>query len=269
MPEGDTIFRAARTLQQALGGDVVTRFETALAHLARADDDAPVAGRTVEAVSAAGKHVLMRFSGDLVLRTHMRMNGSWHLYRPGEAWQRPRGAMRVLVATARFVAVGFDIPVAEFLEGDALLRQEDLRRMGPDLLAPAFDAAEAARRIRARPDHEVGEVLLDQRVVAGAGNVYKSEILFLAHVNPLRRVASLADAEVSEVLAIGRRLLAANVVPGGSPSRRTTGRLAKDEGLWVYGRGGEPCRRCRTPVAFARQGLHARVTYWCPVCQPG
>jgi endonuclease VIII len=269
MPEGDTIFRAARTLQQALGGEIVTRFESALAHLARQDDDAPVAGRTVEAVSAAGKHVLMRFSGDLVLRTHMRMNGSWHLYRPGEAWQRPRGAMRVLVATARFVAVGFDIPVAEFLDGDALLRQDDLRLMGPDLLAPAFDAAEAARRIRARPEEEIGEVLLDQRVVAGAGNVFKSEILFLARLNPVRKVASLTDAEISQVLATGRKLLAANVVAGGNPSRRTTGRLAKDEGLWVYGRGGEPCRRCASPIAFARQGIHARVTYWCPRCQPG
>src|SRR5687768_9942251 len=131
MPEGDSIFRAARTLHRALAGKVVTRFESVLPALTRIDEDAPLAGRTVEEVSAAGKHLLMRFSGDLVLRTHMRMNGSWHIYRPGERWQRPAADMRIVVGTDDFVAVAFTVPVAEFLSARALARQPDLRRLGP------------------------------------------------------------------------------------------------------------------------------------------
>src|SRR3954467_15201179 len=139
MPEGDTIFRAARTLHRALAGHAVVRFESVLPALTRIDEDAPIAGRTVEAVSAAGKHVLMRFSGGLVLRTHMRMNGSWHVYRPGERWRRPRRDMRILLATGSFEAVAFNVSVAEFLDQRDEARQEDLRAIGPDLLAGSFD----------------------------------------------------------------------------------------------------------------------------------
>ncbi|HET7752338.1 MAG TPA: DNA-formamidopyrimidine glycosylase family protein [Anaeromyxobacteraceae bacterium] len=274
MPEGDTIFRAARTLHRALAGKVVTRFESVLPHLARIDVDRPIAGRTVESVTARGKHQLMRFSGDLVLRTHMRMNGSWHVYRPGERWQRPRSAMRIVVATADFVAVGFDVPDAELLTSRDLQRHAGLRSLGPDLLG-AFDAADAGRRIRERGADAIGEVLLDQRVLAGVGNVFKSEILFLARVHPSRRVRTLSDEEVRTVVDVSRKLLAANVAePAGGAAvswaahRRTTGRLHPDEPLWVYGRSGEPCRRCGTPIAYAKQGLDARVTYWCPRCQP-
>src|SRR3954470_22439015 len=131
MPEGDTIFRAARTLHRALAGHAVVRFESVFPALTRVDEDAPIAGRTVEAVTAAGKHVLMRFSGDLVLRTHMRMNGSWHIYRPGERWRRPRRDMRLVVGARDCEAVGFNVPVAELLQGKAIERQEDLRLMGP------------------------------------------------------------------------------------------------------------------------------------------
>lgn len=275
MPEGDTIHRAARTLHRALAGKPVVRFETALAHLAREDRDGPVAGRSVEAVRAVGKHLLIELSGGLVLRTHLRMNGSWHLYRPGERWRRPAAAMRVLLDVGDLLAIGFDLPVAEWIRAADLPRSPALARLGPDLLAPAFDADEAVRRLRARPQVEIGEALLDQSVVAGVGNVFKSEILFAAGVHPGRPVASLPEEALRELLRVARRLLLLNAPADepGRPStwrggRRTTRSADPARALWVYGRGGEPCRRCGAAIAFARQGPHARVTYLCPRCQP-
>src|SRR3954471_11785052 len=169
MPEGDTIFRAARTLNRALAGHQVVRFESVLPALTRIHDDTPITGRTIESVTAAGKHVLMRLSGDLVLRTHMRMNGSWHVYRPGERWLRPRRDMRIVIATERFEAVGFNVPVAEFLRVAQIARQDDLRLMGPDLLGESFDEDEAVRRLRARGETTIADALLNQRLVAGIG----------------------------------------------------------------------------------------------------
>ncbi len=275
MPEGDTIFRAARTLHRALAGKVVTRFESVFPKLNRIDEDAPLKGRAVEDVSAAGKHLLMRFSGDLVLRTHMRMNGSWHIYRHGERWQRPRSAMRIVLETADFVAVGFDVPVAEFLDSRQMARQEDLRKLGPDLLQENFDPLEAARRLRERTDLEAGEALLNQRVMAGIGNVFKSEILFACGVSPFTPVRELTEDQISRLVSTSRKYLQANVIDGKGDGiitytgfRRTTGRADPSARLWVYGRSGEPCRKCGTPIAFRKQGPHARVTYWCPRCQP-
>ena len=268
MPEGDTIFRAARTLHRALAGHVVTRFETAYAPLARVHDDTPITGRTIEAVEARGKHLVMRFSGDLALRTHMRMHGSWHIYRPGERWQRPPREMRVLVATADLVAVGFNIVDAEFEAASAVGTRDAIADLGPDLLAPGFDAAEAIRRLRERGAVPIAEALLDQRALAGIGNVFKSEVLFEGGVHPETRVDALSDARLAGLVDIARRQLAANVVETMPRfGRRTTGRMAIAEGLWVYGRGGRPCRRCGTPITFARQGPGARPTYWCPRCQ--
>jgi endonuclease-8 len=283
MPEGDTIFRAARTLDRALAGSAVTRFETVLPKLARVDEDAPIAGRRVESVTARGKHQLMRFSapparpgGPLVLRTHLRMSGSWHLYRHGERWQRPRRAMRIVVETGAWVAVGFDVPVAEWLDERALARQADLRRLGPDLLGAELDAAEAERRLRGRGAAAIADALLDQSALAGIGNVFKSEILFVAGISPFRPVAALSADELHAVVAISRELLLANAGPGKGDGivtyaggRRTTGRADPAARLWVYSRGGEPCRRCATPIAYRRQGPDARGTYWCPRCQPG
>src|SRR5438477_1913348 len=139
MPEGVTIFRTAEALHRALAGRVVERFESNLPALTRVDHDRPIGGRTIESVTSRGKHLLMAFSGDLVLHTHMRMNGAWHLYRPGVRWRRPARDMRLLVATAPYVAVGFTIPVAEFLSGRGLERHHELAALGPDLLDPAFD----------------------------------------------------------------------------------------------------------------------------------
>jgi endonuclease-8 len=274
VPEGDTIFRAARTLHRALAGRAVTSFESAFPKLTRVHDDTPITGRTIESVSASGKHLLMAFSGELVLRTHMRMNGSWHIYRPGERWQRGRGDMRIVIGTADYVAVGFNIPVAEWLKTSALGRHEELRRLGPDLLAEAFDAEEASKRLRARPDEEIADVLLNQRVMAGIGNVYKSEVLFACRLSPFSAVRTLSDAQVECVIATARRLLRVNVTEGLAAMttymgfRRTTRRDHPGERLWVYGRAGEPCRRCSTPVRIAAQGRDARLTYWCPTCQP-
>jgi endonuclease-8 len=274
MPEGDTIFRAARTLHRALAGKAVVRFETALAQLSRVDDDAPIAGRTVERVRSVGKHLLVEFSGDLVLRTHMRMAGSWHVYRPGERWQRPRSAMRVVVETADFQAVAFDVPVAEFRTARELLRDPAVAGLGPDALDPGFDEAEAVRRLRARGPLGIGDALLDQRALAGLGNVFKSEVCFAGKVHPFTPVSELEDAVLLGLVRAGRRFLAMNVgessgwgrVTRPGP-RRTTGRQDPSASLWVYGRAGEPCRVCGEPILRDRRGLDGRSTYFCSRCQ--
>jgi endonuclease-8 len=279
MPEGDTIYRAARTLDRALAGRIVTRFESVFPHLTRVHDDTPLTGRTVASVTSRGKHVLMAFTSAvrpeqaLVLRTHMRMNGSWHIYRPGEAWQRNRRDMRIVVGTADFVAIAFNVPVAEWLTSRTLARHGELRSLGPDLLAADFDAGEAARRLRERAGVEVADALLNQRVMAGIGNVYKSEVLFACRVNPFARVQALVDEQVDCLVGTARRLLLANVTGGLAAMttytgfRKTTRRDDPSERLWVYGRVDEPCRRCGTPIRIAKQGRDARLTYWCPTCQ--
>ena len=267
MPEGDTIFRAARTLDRALAGATVTRFETQLAQLARVDDDTPVAGRTVERVEAHGKWTHMVFSGDLILLTHMLMSGSWHIYRPGEAWQRPRSQMRIVVETAGFVAVAFLVQVAEFHTGATLEHRRAVSTLGPDLLRSDFDPAEAARRIRAHADLEIGEALLRQSLVAGVGNVFKSEVCFVCGIHPFRRNHTLSAAELDTLLATARQLLRDNA-GAVSGLRRTTRSLDPSARLWVYQRTGQPCRRCGVPIESRKQGPDARSTFWCPVCQP-
>ena len=275
MPEGDTIFRTARTLSRALGGHVVTGFESAFPALTRVHYDRPLTGRTVESVVSRGKHLLMYFSDDLILHTHMRMNGSWHIYRTGERWQRPARDMRIVVATDVFVAVAFNVPVAEFLSGRDLERHSQLRELGPDLAAPdhaAFDRAEVAARIRRHDREAIGDVLLNQRVVSGAGNVLKSEILFVSGVNPFAAAGDLSDAVLDRLLDAARTLLAMNIVEperalNPAFGRHTTGSLDQDAKLWVYGRSGRPCRRCGTPIASRKTGLEARITFWCPECQ--
>lgn len=274
MPEGDTIFRAARTLHTALAGQTIARFETALAQLAQVDRDAPIAGRRMERVESAGKHLLMWLSGDLILRTHMRMNGSWHIYRPGERWQRPAQAMRILLASEAWVAVAFDVHVAEFVRADRLARHRPVATLGPDLLG-RFDRDRALALVRAQGARPLHQVLLDQRVMAGIGNVYKSELMFLSRLHPDRPAGTVSDAQWFDLMALAGRLLAANVAKASGDGietyrglRRTTGRMNPADRLWVYGRGGRPCRRCGTPIAFRKDGDDARVTYWCPACQP-
>ena len=270
MPEGDAIFRAARTLHRALAGRTVVRFDSVFPKLTRVDDDASIAGRTVVSVSAAGKHVLMRFSGDLTLRTHMRMNGSWHIYRPGERWRRPRRDMRIVVSTDDYEAVGFNIPVAEFLDARAEARQDDLRKMGPDLLGDSFDEEGALHRVREHGNTEIADVLLNQRVVAGIGNIYKCETLFLCGVNPFARVSQIGDDSVRALFRTARKYLRANVdKPSGGIV--TYGGFQRERGEggrhYAYGRAGRACRKCGTMIQVRTQGPYARLTYWCPTCQ--
>jgi endonuclease VIII len=323
MPEGDTIFRAARTLHRALAGGVVTRFETQYAQLARVHDDAPITGRTVEKVGSRGKHLLIHFSavgeqvtgtgyrvpgtaaesrearvdarvshvqgrttgagsrglaaveGPLVLRTHMLMSGSWHIYRAGEPWQRSPAAARVVVGTTAFVAVGFAVPIAEFVPTSALEEDEAIGRLGPDVLSPAFDAGEAMTRLADSRRPTVAEALLEQQAVAGIGNVFKSELLFLAGVWPFEAPGRVTEAQWARLIRDARVLLKANVVDPAEAgvltwrgARRTTGRSNPAQRLYVYGRQGRPCRRCGTTILLRHHGEHNRSTYWCPRCQP-
>ncbi len=273
MPEGDTIFRAAATLHRALAGKPIVRFESMYPAVTRVHDDHPFTATNVEKVSSSGKHVLMYFANGFVLRTHMRMNGSWHIYRPGERWQRPARDMRLLIATADFEAVAFSVPVAEMIKTAALAKHRPLASLGPDLLGDRFDREEAIRRLRAHPEWQVAEALLNQRIAAGIGNVYKSEVLFSCRINPFVTVAALSDEQLACLIDTGRQLLLANVTSRLAPMttytgfRRTTRRDDPSERLWVYGRARLPCRRCGTPIEIRKQGTDARLTYWCPQCQ--
>lgn len=276
MPEGDTIHRAAATLHRALAGKAIVRFESVFPALTRVHDDHPLTCMSVEKVQASGKHLLMHFSGGLVLRTHMRMHGSWHIYRSGERWRHSRRDMRVLLATADFEAVGFNIPVAELIKVDAkhtLAKHRVLRKLGPDALADGFDRGEAVRRLRSRPASLIADALLNQQVLAGLGNVFKSEVLFACGINPFVTVAGLTDRDLEHLVDTGRTLLQANIGRASTGlttytgARRTTGRDNPAEQLWVYGRGRLPCRRCGTAIDVKKHGSDARLTYWCPECQ--
>lgn len=266
MPEGDTIHRAAHTLNLALAGQIVTSFASVFPALLRRDEDHPLVGRVVERVYALGKNLLMQFSGDLFLRTHMRMHGSWHIYKPGERWQRPRDEMRIVIETPAWVAVAFAVPVAEFHSAASLQQQEDVRLIGPDFAAETFDFDEAKRRVQARPTEEIADVLLNQRVVAGLGNEYKSEVLFMAKVHPFALVQAVPELALTKVLETGRKLMLANTAPG-ARGRVTTFSLDPRQAQYVYERSGKPCRRCGARIHFARQGPNARVTFWCEPCQ--
>lgn len=275
MPEGDTIFRAARTLHRALAGHAVTKFESVLPRLSRVDVDSGIVGRTIEKVEADGKWMLMHFSGDLILLTHMLMSGSWHIYRPGERWQRRAVDMRVLIETASFVAVGFNVPVAEFHTAQSLARRPGLKTLGPSLLADEFDQAAVMARLQSRAEEEIGVALLTQSLLAGIGNVYKSEICFACQVNPFRLVSTLTKDEMECLVSTARKFMLANVAEGSgdrivtySGRRRTTGRSDPEANLWVYHRRGEPCRRCGGAIESRKQGTEARTTFWCPACQP-
>jgi endonuclease-8 len=267
MPEGDTIFRTARTLQRALAGQTVTHFETVLPKLARIDYDTPLAGRTVDSVEARGKWLLMHFSGDLILLTHMLMSGSWHIYRPGEKWQRHRTHMRIVVETPAMLAVAFNVPVAEFHSAASLARREGFCSLGPAPLAADFNPDLAIAKLAAQRDLELGLALLDQTALAGLGNVFKSEVAFACGLNPFRKVATLTGGQLADLVATARKFLLANVTETSGHRRTTTRNTRVEENLWVYGRGGQPCRRCATPIRSQKHTADGRISFWCPVCQ--
>lgn len=273
MAEGDTLARIAVGLRPHLAGRVV---KSARARLP-GPQVSRVVGQRIDAVEAVGKNLLIRFENGLELRTHLGLHGSWHRYRPGEAWRRPASRAVLILEVPGAVAVCFDAPVVELFEARAEVVHPTIGDLGPDLLAPDFDAVEARRRLRApaRAGREIGDVLLDQRAMAGVGNVYKSEVLFLERVDPFATVGSIEDEALDRVVATARRLLLDNARPGAPAGRTTTtdprtgARLAPSR-LWVYDRAGRPCHRCGTLLRSAPQGLELpRTTYWCPSCQAG
>lgn len=279
MPEGDTIYRAARALQKALAGKAVTAFETGLAKLASANDDAPLVGRIVERVEARGKWCLISFSGDLILVTHMLMSGTWHIYRTGEKWWRGRSQMRVAITCGDMQAVAFNVPIAEFHTARSLERSSQVPKLGVDVLGGAFNVDAGVKALRERaathPEDEVGVVLLNQRVMAGLGNVYKSEVPFAAGVNPFRQMRTLTGREIEVMAEVSQKYMKANVVDGAAEGivtyaghRRTTHSMNAGDRLWVYGRQGQECRRCGAAIMMRNQGTQVRSTYWCPECQP-
>jgi len=276
MPEGDTIFRTARSLGRALCGEPVTTFRSTYPLLTRFHDDAPITGRTVERVESRGKWLLIHFSGGATLATHMLMSGSWHIYRHGERWLQPRQNMRIVIENSRYLAVGFRVPVAEMHTPESLARQRRIPAAETDVLSSAFDEDEVKRRLLARADEAIADALLDQSVMAGVGNVFKSEICFISGVHPYCRVSALRAEQVQSIIAASRKLVCANVLEDSGDTivtymgrgRRTTHDSDPSASLWVYGRAGEPCRRCGEPIRRRIQGDDARVTFWCPRCQP-
>jgi endonuclease VIII len=276
VPEGDTIFRTARALGRALIGKPVTGFRSTYPMLTRFDDDTPLMGQTVDCVDSRGKWLLVHFSGGGTLATHMLMSGSWHIYRHGERWQQPRLNMRIVLENSEYVAVGFRVPVAKIIKTQEVERTLRIPPTAIDVLSEDFDAKEVSTRLLKYRDEEIGDVLLHQEVIAGVGNVFKSEICFVTETSPFCKVAALDDQKVMTLIATARRLVKANVledsgdaiVTYGGRKRRTTHESDPSASLWVYGRGGEPCRRCGERIRRRIQGPDARVTFWCQQCQP-
>ena len=260
MPEGDTVWLAAKRMHEALAGKLLLRSDFRVPHLATTD----VSGQTVLEVVSRGKHLLTRLSGGHTLHTHFRMDGSWHLYRPGDRWRGgPAWQVRVVLENSEWQAVGYRLPVVQLLDSSA--EESAVGHLGPDLLSDDWDLSEALRRLRAA-DGEIGMALLEQRNLAGLGNLYRNEVLFLRGVTPWTRVADVPD--LPALAEKGRRLLLAN---RGHWEQSTTGSLRYGEMHWVFERSGQPCRRCGTRIATAEQGPapYARLTYWCPRCQLG
>ncbi|WP_375493331.1 Fpg/Nei family DNA glycosylase [uncultured Jatrophihabitans sp.] len=261
MPEGDTVWLTAHRLHRALAGRALTVSDFRIPQLATTD----LRGVTVDEVLARGKHLLIRLANDFTLHAHLRMDGSWYLSRVGGP--RPRRhrehLIRILLGNTEWLATGYRIHDLRFVTRDA----EDtlVGHLGPDLLGPDWDAARAVANLQAEPDRAIGEALLDQRVFAGVGNMYKCEILFLEHVHPWTPVRDVLD--LRSVVDTSYRLLRAN---RDHPEQSTTGFVERGREHWVYDRGGQPCLRCRTTIERADQGEppRARGTFWCPRCQP-
>ncbi|MER6530080.1 DNA-formamidopyrimidine glycosylase family protein [Streptomyces sp. NPDC001508] len=261
MPEGDTVWQAARRLHGTLAGRVLTRSDLRVPRYATVD----LTGRTVLDVTPRGKHLLTRIEGGLTLHTHLRMDGAWRVYGDGERWSGgPAHQIRVILGTGEHTAVGYRLPVLELLRTTEESRA--VGHLGPDLLGPDWDPQAALANLLADPARPLGEALLDQRNLAGIGNVYKSELCFLLGVTPWLPVGALPDDRAAKLPALAKRLLETN---RDRPVRTTTGRRGQD--LFVYGRAPRPCLRCHTQVRVADQGdgSRERPTYWCPRCQQG
>ena len=247
MPEGDTIHRAANRLRSVLAGERLVRFE--IRHQPVRN---PPPGTVITDVEAVGKHLLIAFADGHVLRSHMRMSGSWYLYRSGERWRKPAHLARAVIDVEGWTAVCFAAPVVELERtGESAAR---VAHLGPDLTKPDVTDADIERGVERMPPGEIGSVLLDQRVAAGIGNIFKSETLFVCGVNPFTDTSSLDRAAKQRLLATASKLLRSSVAGAARPQN-------------VYGRAGQPCKRCGTPVRSQPQGELQRITYWCPTCQ--
>lgn len=255
VPEGDTVFRWAERLRHALVGERVRRFE-----VTRLGRPTLGSGMRVRSVESRGKHLLIAFDDGYVLHTHMRMSGAWHVYQPSSRWRRPAHQARAVIEVDRATAVCFGAPVVEVMRERELSRHPALGVLGPDLCQPEVDLGEVLARLdQVAPGTELGNVLLDQRVASGIGNVYKSEVLFLLRLDPFTRIEELDVATRRSLYASASDLLRQNLHGG----RRMTVRA----GLSVYGKRGRPCPRCGGRIRSRRQGEHARTTFWCPRCQ--
>ena len=261
VPEGDTIHRAARSLDRALAGKPLVALSV------RAPGTLPPPGTVVDRVEARGKHCLIRFDDGSAIRTHLGMPGSWHLYRPGERWRKTPGKARVVLEAGEgddaWVAVCFAAPQVEVLSPAEVASNVGTAHLGPDLCGPDPDVDEALRRMgTVDPGTTIGEVLLDQRVAAGVGNVYKCEVCFAHRLDPATPLAAVGEDERRELLVTAAGMLRANL----DTNARTT---TPDGGVAVYGHGGRPCPRCGATIRVERQGRQARFTWWCPACQVG
>ncbi|MEU8629262.1 DNA-formamidopyrimidine glycosylase family protein [Streptomyces sp. NPDC048669] len=272
MPEGDTVLQTARRLHHALADQVLTRSDLRVPRFATAD----LTGRTVLGVVSRGKHLLTRFEGGLTLHSHLRMDGAWRIYGPGERWRGgPAHQIRAVLANTAHTAVGYRLPVLELLR--TADEEKAVGHLGPDLLGPDWDAGTALRNLLADPARPLGEALLDQRNLAGIGNIYKAELCFLARATPWLPVGELPAATAALLVSTAHQLLEANrdrpvrVTTTGARPRTATGQPARtgrpSENLWVYGRTHRPCLRCGTPIRTAEQD--GRPAYWCPGCQSG
>jgi endonuclease-8 len=272
VPEGDNVWREAKLLDAALSGRRLVRCDIRVPRYATVD----FSGSTVDAVRARGKHLLISVAGHLI-HSHLKMEGVWHVYPGGpqnaQKWRRPAHTARCILSTETATAVGFSLGLLEVLT----LEQEPqaVGHLGPDLLGPDWDAAEALRRLSAQPDRSIGTALLDQRNLAGIGNIYRNELCFLAGVHPGTAVQQVQKLErLERIVDTAKRLLEANK----DRPRSTTGLPARgDAALWVYGRDGKPCKRCGTTVRYdtlgespryVRSGQQVRDIYFCPHCQP-
>jgi formamidopyrimidine-DNA glycosylase len=256
VPEGNTVWVTARTLRQALSGRVLTQAQLRIGDLSTVD----LTGQQVTTVIPRGKHILIRLDSGTSLHTHLRMDGAWRIHPAGFAAGLARDDVRIVLGNDERTAVGYRIHDIELLPTNA--EATVVGHLGPDLLGPDWDTDVAATRLAADPDRAVGEALLDQRNLAGIGNVFKCEICFLRGISP---TTPMREVNVAEVVALARRLLVANRE---RLDQVTTGDTRAGHRTWVYDRAGRPCRRCGTPISMAWQGEPARVTYWCPKCQP-
>lgn len=262
MPEGDSVFRFAARVDRALAGKPI---RSAHAH---GPGPVPQVERLVGVVCCGarsqGKNLFISFENGLVLRGHLRMYGAWHVYQPGEAWRFPEREARLVLEVDDAVVVNFNAPVIELLEERHLEHHKPIQTLGPDLLAETFEVEEVLRRFRA-PMHAartIGDAIMDQRIMAGVGNIWKHETLFRCHLNPWRTVAELDDDTLRSLVTMARDLLLASV-------HRPNGLgLTHRPKMFVYARAGQPCFRCRTRLRTARQGEDIRYTTWCPTCQP-